>query len=123
MHPLSLFPDVRHLSDRRFRISSCRNNNLIETLPELPWATRQQAGQGIRGEGIMGAAVGGSSGDDLLLWELPLPLLAVAGALSVANVLTFFPLLARFLPFLRYWGPLHYRPISDNPVRGLYQSR
>jgi len=61
----------------------------------------------------MGATVTASSP----LEAVPLPAVALGVALGVINVLLFWPLLIRFLPVLRYWAPIHYRPISDIPVR------
>lgn len=45
------------------------------------------------------------------------PAVALGLALGVASVFIFFPLLLRFIPGLRHWGPIHYTPISDIPVR------
>lgn len=49
--------------------------------------------------------------------DIPLSVVALGLALGVANIFIFYPLLLRFLPGLRYFGPLHHRPISDIPVR------
>lgn len=65
----------------------------------------------------MGAAVGSSGGSLLELLPLPLSAVAIGMTVGIVNVFLFFPLLMRFLPGLRYWGPIHHRPISDIPVR------
>lgn len=46
---------------------------------------------------------------------IPLGAVALGLALGVLNVFVFYPLLLRFLPLLRYYAPLHHRPISDIP--------
>lgn len=46
---------------------------------------------------------------------IPLGAVALGLALGVGNIFIFYPLLLRFLPILRYYAPLHHRPISDIP--------